>query len=745
MALKSYRVRNRCESRDRHNDDAGLFSIDRCARLLALAVALLSFGSVAQASRQQLPATPPEMTSRHFVVSVDGQQVPAFHAAANYYFLNFEARRHARIEVTADQDGFWDRGVEVQPWRLGIRPEHSGRTIRFTLDGPQKISITRPHDFLAGAEMLFLFANPKEDHSPKAASSSLRYYGPGIHRENIDAASGDNIYFAPEAVILGSLNLWDVHDVHVFGRGVIVYDGPQTAADDDSWRNKKNWHAIVMHDARNIRIEGITCVVRSRTWMIQMKDSRGIRFDNIKVIGGSESNANQDGMDWLGGGDTVVSNSFFRAADDIFAMQGNWEGYTPAEMAIPGHDVSNITVENSVVSTSISNVVRAAWPHKSFNSNHFVMRNMDVLHMGLGGCLVPFALLEIWADPEGTGHHSDYELDNIRMDDWYSLLQLRQPAPGISGVKLRDIFGMETPSLVPSALLGSVSGVQLDNVSLAGQVATKDGDVPLDVTGGASEPAFAAGAARASFTYGPGLVRPGQKVRFEAAEPAGGEPKIVHYEWTFGDGSRAHGRTVRHRFPDDQGTLRDGSGRFRVLLHTTDANGRNSWSYQPVVVAESAQPAVAGGGTQPGLQYRYVEASEPTLEKEDAVPAAKSEGVATVLDPSVRRRSDNYAIAFSGFVDVPAGGGYSFVLLGNDAASIAIDGRLLAKSPKPWPQVCGSVGNSVQTATGSISLLAGRHRIEVKMTHTTGPDGFRVLWQGTNRPLAAIPAEALSH
>ena len=167
--------------------------------------------------------------------------------------------------------------------------------------------------------------------------------------------------------------------------------------------HKKNWHCIVMDNAHNIEVDGITCIVRSRTWQIQMKDSRNIGFYNIKVIGGTKNDANQDGMDWLGGGDTTVRNSFFRASDDVFALQGNWDGYDLALMRQPGHDVTNITIEDTVASTSISNTIRVAWPQKTFNSAHFHMGNMDVIHTGFGACKVPFAFFELWADPDGKG------------------------------------------------------------------------------------------------------------------------------------------------------------------------------------------------------------------------------------------------------------------------------------------------------------------------------------------------------
>lgn len=81
--------------------------------------------------------------------------------------------------------------------------------------------------------MLFLFANAPERNMPTAASKGIRFYGSGIHHGEIDARSGDRIYLAPGAVVLGGLNLWDVEDVKVFGLGTILYDGPQNPNDDE--------------------------------------------------------------------------------------------------------------------------------------------------------------------------------------------------------------------------------------------------------------------------------------------------------------------------------------------------------------------------------------------------------------------------------------------------------------------------------------------------------------------------------
>jgi hypothetical protein len=520
------------------------------------------------------------------------------------------------------------------------------------------------------------------------------------------------------------------------GRGTIVYDGPQNPDHDEGWMHKRDWHAIVMDHSRNIQIIGITCVVRSRTWMIQMLASHNVTFDNVKVIGGCPGNANQDGMDWLGGGDTVVRDSFFRASDDVFALQGNWLGYDAQSMATPGETISNISIEDSVLSTSISNIVRTSWPTKISDTNHFKMTNSDVIHMGMGGCEISFGLLEIWNDPRGKGQHSDYSFDNIRLEDWYSLLQLRYPSSGIRNVTLNDVWALESPSLVPSVLSGDVSGVTVENTKIAGNLVTGNEGIPMSVEAGASAPIYTRGdGPSAAFRFEPAAVRPAGRVKFDASE-AGGH--IKKYEWILGDGTRAHGRIVRHSFPDAKGTFVDGSGRFRVLLKVTDTSGREDWTYQPVLVADNYAPALTGNAAVvTGWHYQYFEGN--TLHLADLAQLTPSAtGTSKNLTVTGRERTENYAFIFDGVFDVPADGGYTFLLLGNDAGELQIDSHVVAVSPPPKVQVCGTPGNMVQLTTGGIGLQVGMHALHVAMTHSAGPDGFAVKWQGPGVGLADI-------
>ena len=698
-------------------------------------IAVLTFQS-AWARERPLAPVPAEIASNHFVVTVNGQQTPVMHAAVNLYFLNFDAGKHTKISVTAPTDDFWDAGIDVQPWRLGIRPERKGRVITFTVNGPEMVTISRPNDFLGDADMLYLFANPTNKHAPTADTPGLRYIGPGAHTENIDAANGDNIYLAPGAVVFGSLNVWGVDHVKVFGPGVIVYDGPQNPADDDGWMHKRNWHCIVMDNAQDITISELTCVVRSRTWQIQMKDSRGIVYDNIKVIGANTGNANADGMDWLGGGDTVVRNSFFRAADDVFAMQTSWEGYGPVAFAVQGQPVSNITVENTVVSTSISNIVRAAWPQKNFEGGNFHMRNSDVLHAGQGGCGVPFALMELWADPNGRGESANYRFEDIRLDDWYSLVSMQQPTL-VSGVHFTDISALRFPSLVPSVLKGDVQDVSLDNVVLAGNLVKTAGDVPIASSEGAAPAKIENTGPKVRVMHSHGWLKPGLRVRFEAVpeDPAA----KYQYQWIFGDGTAATGRKVKHKFPDTDGTMRDGSGLFYASLHVSTDSGRQTWMGDPVVVRDTQNPPLPSDSSLPGVAYRY----QPLSDSADAEPPTTGTASTLALE-DIPHRAEEYTLALSTDLEVPEDGGYLFTVIANDGSSIAVDGKQLGMGPKPFAQVCGLAGNAARPTTVAVELAKGLHHLEVSDDHHLGVDNFQVLWQGPGIPLQTIPASRLS-
>jgi hypothetical protein len=713
-------------------------------RSLFAAIFLLPVAAHA-AARVQVAPVPDEMRSTAFTVTVNGKPVDVAHAAASYEFVSFDATGPVDVEITSSEPGFWKPGVDIVPWRLGLRPTlvdgGKGQTIRFRLTGPAKLSISRPGDFLNHARMLFLFAGTPPP--PPPAGPNVHIIPAGVHRESLNPKSGDTLYLAPGAYIFGSLNLWKVENVKVLGRGTIVYEGAQDPNTDEGWMQKPDWHCIGSMEAHNVEIDGLTCIVRARTWSIQMKDSTGFKYDDLRVIGGNPGNANQDGMDWLGGGNTVVRNSFIRASDDVFAMQGNWDGYTDADMLRPGRDVQNILIENSVLSTSISNIVRAGWPRKTFNSSKFTLRNSDILHGGIGACGQTFGVLGFWGANGAKGEHSDYTFENLFLDNWYTLAQIEQQQPAFNGITFRNIWALDQPPLAASTITGQVAGVTFDNVKYGQRRAAGDADLPL-VTVGVTEPAHfvAPHGPVAAITANPQVFSPGQNVTFTAQPSAGAQ-----FTWLFGDGTEAHGRRVSHRFPDAKGTElngENGAGRFRVLLHVEDKEHHQDWAAQGVVaVAHWLDAAKPVGATVPGLAWQVYPGAWtelPDLTAAHAVFNGQSPNLHA--DPGGFTR---YAAVWDGLIDIPADGGYTFHLLARDGARLVIDGIQVAKTGPPFAQVCGSPGNAMRYDRGSLGLRAGKHTFHLEGLHSVSQGAPRLMWEGPALPLTEVPPAAYSH
>ena len=695
------------------------------------------------ATRVQAAPVPPELKSTAFTVTVNNKPVDVAHAAASYDWVSFDITGPVDIAITSSETGFWDRGVDIQPWRLGIRPTRQGDTIRFHLAAPAKLSISRPGDFLNNAHMLFLFAGTPPPRPP-AAGPRVTILPAGIHRQSLNPKSGDTIYLAPGAFIFGSLNLFNVGGVKILGRGTIVYEGNQDPNTDEGWMQNPDWHCIGSINARNVQIDGLTCIVRARTWSIQMKDSFDFTFDDLRVIGGNPGNANQDGMDWLGGGDSIVRDAFIRSSDDDFAMEGNWDGYSDADLLRPGKDVENILIERSVLSTSISNIVRSAWPRKIFNSSNFTLRDSDVLHAGIGACGQTFGLLGMWGANDAKGEHSNYTFENIFLDNWYSLVQIEQEQPSVHGFTFRNIWALDQPPLADSTLTGDVAGITFDNVKYAQVRASANADLPLLISSGAQQAQFALPAGPlAAFTVDPPFVAPGENVAFTAQASPGAK-----YTWLFGDGTRATGRIVSHTFPDADGTELDGAatgaGRFRVLLHVEDKKGKQDWAAQGVVaVAKWLDSGEAANPTVPGLPFQIFPGSWtelPDLTKEQAVFNGQAPNLYASAQGFTR-----YAAAWDGLIDIPADGGYTFHLLDRDGARLVIDGVQVAKTGPPFAQVCGAPGNAMRYDRGSLGLRAGKHVIHVEGLHSVSQGDPQILWEGPALPLAPVPSAAYSH
>jgi hypothetical protein len=445
-------------------------------RFLALFVFLLVLTSPSCGAAQVETAlvhaapVPDQMRNSFFAVTVNSQQVDVAHAASNYQFASFDVTGPVDISITAADSHFWDSGVDIEPWRLGLRasrPEGEPQTIRFRLPGPAKLSISRPGDFLSHAQMLFFFAGTPPP--PPPTGPNIHIVPAGVHRESLNPKSGDTLYLAPGGFVFGSLNLFNVQNIKVLGRGTIVYDGPQDPNSDDGLDAEAR---LALHRrcerSQHVEIDGLTCIVRSRTWSIQMKDSTWISLSTICVSSAViQGNANQDGMDWLGGGNTIVRNrSFLRASDDVFAAFRATGTATPKTTMTRARCTTceNILIEHSELSTSISNIVRVATgPKRSYNSAQLHLCAIPTFfHAGIGACGQTFGLLGVLGRSRSPAVTTPASLSRI----YFSTIGIRwcrwsRNNPGLHGFVFRNIWALDQPPLAASTLMGDVSRCDL--------------------------------------------------------------------------------------------------------------------------------------------------------------------------------------------------------------------------------------------------------------------------------------------
>jgi len=86
--------------------------------------------------------------------------------------------------------------------------------------------------------------------------------------------------------------------------------------------------------------DGLTCIVRARTWSIQMKDSTGFTFNDLRVIGATPATPIR--TEWTGWAAATRSSRRLPAhLRRCFRDEGNWDGTptskSPARPRRPEH------------------------------------------------------------------------------------------------------------------------------------------------------------------------------------------------------------------------------------------------------------------------------------------------------------------------------------------------------------------------------------------------------------------------
>lgn len=486
---------------------------------LFLATIISAHAAEPQATPHPVPW---EFASDRYRVTVNGKSVSVFLASMNLHFASFDFTGQADVQVTINEndynrsdgntylkpDEFWQGNAVVRPLSRGIKPKTDGRKVTFSITQPGQYAIERPGTGHFEDEVLFLFANPPEKDVPLQNDPKVIWLDAGTHQRSVELTSGQTLYLAPGAVLYGAINIWNAENVRICGRGVAVYNGPNSRNFDSGWMSRPNWHPLTTHNVKNLAVEGVTFVNRARTWSLQFRRTTDSTFDNIKVIASTPENLNCDGMDWYGGGRAVVRDSFIRSADDclaIFAEEasnalrvdrggGGHLPSAPQKQTPPTRgEFHSLKVERCVFWPTVANILRAGWNNQSLNTTDVTIRDCDVIHsrglrekpwMGADWALFTTVI------PEGTGmcQHRDYLFEDIRVEHSFALLGVNWPQATLRNFHFKNIqiAGAAGKSLIKA----NADGITFDGVRINDRAAQSPNDLNLTIEGDAKNLRF---------------------------------------------------------------------------------------------------------------------------------------------------------------------------------------------------------------------------------------------------------------
>ncbi|HLK96265.1 MAG TPA: PA14 domain-containing protein, partial [Hymenobacter sp.] len=135
-----------------------------------------------------------------------------------------------------------------------------------------------------------------------------------------------------------------------------------------------------------------------------------------------------------------------------------------------------------------------------------------------------------------------------------------------------------------------------------------------------------------------------------------------------------------------------------------------------------------------GLNYAYYEGTDWSVLPNFAALTPVKTGTISTVDLTPRNRDDNFAFTYSGFVDVPTDGTYTFYTSSDDGSKLLIGNTEVVNNDEL---------HAAQERSGTIGLKAGKHAITVRFFERTGGQVLTASYSGPGISKTTIPASAL--
>ena len=446
-------------------------------RITLAALLVASFQTAAQVV--VYPAPDGETLSTQYEVQAEGHTVPVYSArvldppfagkeydyGGPYSFASFDVSRPLELRIHSEKPL---GNLVVRPANPRVKTHLTGaNTAIISLPGPCKLSI-EPE---GKKGPLLLFANPIEEHSPRAneAGPHLIYFGPGVHRPGkITLTNNQSLYLAGGAVVKGGI-LAEGENIRIFGRGILD-------SSDWEWTKGPTPHVVSIRGT-NVEVSGIT-IRGACHWTIVPRNSRNVTVRNVKICGGRVQN--DDGINPCNSQDVRITDCFIRSDDDCVALKG-------LDLSGANNHVERITVENCILWCDRARIFLLGHESRAAFMRNITLRNLDIIHYSM----TPFLF-----EPGEEMRLQEVSIENIRIhgEGQESLARLkpvvnqymRTKVPGyISDIHFRNVVLEGSPGPYRIQISGAdeqhdVRTVSFENVEIAGEKLA-DGSKRLEV------------------------------------------------------------------------------------------------------------------------------------------------------------------------------------------------------------------------------------------------------------------------
>lgn len=317
----------------------------------------------------------------------------------------------------------------VRPLSQKIVPEILEGEVSFTVNQPSQLTL----EYNGGTEgALHLFLDTSDPDKPEADAPKVRYFGPGVYRDQIiTVKSNETIYLDEGCILYGQIYSGMAQHFTIAGHGILcgsIYD-----------RYEDTLPPVNLSNCSDFTIRDIT-ILDPSAWTVNLYKCHDAHLENVKII---SARSNSDGFTFQSCQNLLVQNCFVRSWDDSLVVKG-YNG-----------NASNITFDGCILWTDLAQSCEIGYETRAKAIENITFRNITVLHN--------------FHEPVLSIHNSDHAIvrnvlfENIVVED-------AQMGQGDGTPFLIDLSTAES-QWSSTLRRGSIDGVCIRNVSVLSGIA----------------------------------------------------------------------------------------------------------------------------------------------------------------------------------------------------------------------------------------------------------------------------------